>query len=415
DKYTGSFQYNEPVTNSLDLIFSVVTDFEKKTDDRKTFDRNDQDTEYDVFNESLSNFSSFNSFHVNPKVGFSTDAQKFNFTIYTGTSVVRTENHGLYLKETTDLNKNYFIPNGQIHASYKLSKSKILFLDYERRFTIPTENQVLAIVNLDNPLVVRTGNPNLKASTFHSLFGSFTNYNSRLASVYYVRFNSAYYDNQIVGTSAYSSSGKRISTYDNVDGTYKMSVTGEWNKTIKKEANIFKLRLNMSGNYKLDKGFTNGELYEAKTFGLIPSLGFSYEYGELLSMRPSYNFVYNDTRYNNTSLSSSSNTTHNFNFEMTSFWPKNWVFGNDFGYTYNSNISGPYKKDFYLWNTSLSYKFAKEKFSLKMKVYDLLNQNLSATRTITATSVVDSESTVLKRYVMFSLLYKFQNFETNNY
>ena len=168
----------------------------------------------------------------------------------------------------------------------------------------------------------------------------------------------------------------------------------------------------MYGNYNFDKGFTNGQLYEAKTFTLTPGFVFTYEYGDLLSIKPLYNFAYNDTRYNNTSLSSTSNTTHNFNIEMTSFWPKNWVLGNDFGYTNNSNISGPYKRDFYLWNTSLSYKFAKQ-FTLKMKVYDLLNQNQSTSRTITPTAVVDSESNVLKRYVMFSLLYKFQNFETN--
>lgn len=68
------------------------------------------------------------------------------------------------------------------------------------------------------------------------------------------------------------------------------------------------------------------------------------------------------------------------------------------------------KKDFYLWNTTLSYKFAEDKLTFKVKIYDLLNQNQSTSRTITPTSVVDCENTVLKRYAMFSLLYKFQSF-----
>lgn len=413
NKYTGTLQYTEPLSDSLALNFSVITDFEKRADDKKTFDHNGQDIEYDVFNESLSNFSSFNSFQVSPKAGFAFSTKKFNVTVSTGTSVVKTENHALYLKETTDLNKNYFIPNGVIHASYKIAKTQNLFMTYDYKFAIPTENQVLAVANLDNPLIVRTGNPNLKASTFHSFYGGYSNYNFKSGSTYNISFFSTYYDNQIVGASAYNSSGKQISTFDNVDGTYNVLLRGEWNKTIKKEANTYKLRFNMSGNYILDKGFTNTELYEAKTFRLTPTLAFTYDYGDLVSIRPSYNFAYNDIRYNNTSLSSTSNTTHNCNIEMTCFWPKNWVFGNDFGYTYNSNISGPYKKDFYLWNTSLSYRFAKEQFTAKVKVYDLLNQNLGTSRTITPTSVVDSENNVLKRYVMFSLLYKFQNFETN--
>ncbi|MCP2029573.1 hypothetical protein L1276_004760 [Flavobacterium sp. HSC-32F16] len=412
DKYTGTLQYFEPVTDSLRLNFSVITDYEKAIDDKKTFDRNGQNVEYDVFNESLSNFNSFNSFGVNPKVGFSTSIKKLDLSASTGTSVIRTENHAFYLKETTDLNKNYFIPNGSISANYRISQSQSILMMYERKFTVPKGNQVLAVANLDNPLVVRTGNPNLKASTFHFLQAGFSSYNFQSGSGYFVHFSTNYFDSQIVGASAYNSSGKQISTFDNVEDTYDMLLAGEWNKTIKKDVNTFGLRFSMYGNYSFNKGFTNDQLYEAKAFRLNPGFGFTYEHGELLSIKPSYNFAYNDIRYNNASLSSTSNTTHNFNVEMTSFWPKNWVFGNDFGYTYNSNISGPYKKDFYLWNTSLAYKFVKQ-FTFKIKVYDLLNQNQSTSRTISPTSVIDSESNVLKRYLMFSLLYKFKNFERN--
>ena len=43
-------------------------------------------------------------------------------------------------------------------------------------------------------------------------------------------------------------------------------------------------------------------------------------------------------------------------------------------------------------------------------MYDLLNQNQSATRTISATTIRDEENTVLKRYAMFSLTYKIEKF-----
>ncbi len=412
DKYTGRLEYFEPVTNLSRLNFSVITNYEKTSDDKKTFDRNDQDMEYDVFNESLSNFNSFNSFEVNPKIGFSTSINKLDLSASTGTSVIRNENHAFYLKETTDLNKNYFIPNGTISANYSISQSQSLLMMYERKFTVPTGNQVLAVANLDNPLVVVTGNPNLKPSTFHFLQTGFSSYNFQSGANYFIHFSTTYFDSQIVGSSAYNSSGKQISSFDNVEGTYDMLLAGEWSKTIKKDVNTFAMRFSMYANYNLNKGFTNNQLYEAKAFRLNPGFGLTYEYGELLNIQPYYNFTYNDIRYNNTSLSSTSNTTHNFNIQMTSFWPKSWVFGNDFGYNYNSNISGPYKKDFYLWNTSISYKLAKQ-FTCKVKVYDLLNQNQSASRMITSTAVIDSETNVLKRYVMFTLLYKFKNFETD--
>ena len=96
--------------------------------------------------------------------------------------------------------------------------------------------------------------------------------------------------------------------------------------------------------------------------------------------------------------------------QITSRWPKHVVFGNDFGYTYNSNISDGFKKDFFLLNTSLGYNFMADKMLFKVKVYDLLNQNQSAVRTITPTAIQDIENTVLKRYVMFSLTYQIEKF-----
>jgi hypothetical protein len=52
--------------------------------------------------------------------------------------------------------------------------------------------------------------------------------------------------------------------------------------------------------------------------------------------------------------------------------------------------------------------------ALKVKVYDILNQNQSARRTISPTTIRDEENTVLKRYAMFSLAYKFGEFKGKN-
>ena len=136
----------------------------------------------------------------------------------------------------------------------------------------------------------------------------------------------------------------------------------------------------------------------------------NYDYGEFFTLAPSYNFSYNETQYENYLTNSSSNYVHRFNIQTTSYWPKNWTWGNDFGYTYNSRLSSEFKKDFYLWNTSLSYSFFNKDFVAKIKVYDVLNQNQSTTRTISDTSIRDEENTILKRYAMFSLTYKIQNF-----
>lgn len=183
-----------------------------------------------------------------------------------------------------------------------------------------------------------------------------------------------------------------------------------WDKTVKKELNTFKYSLRLNTGYEFQKGFTNAEMYTADIKSVSPGASISYDYGEFFTLRPSYGFTYRKTNYDNYRIDEASNREHNFKIEATNYFHKQWVLGNDFGYNYNSNISGGFKKDFYLWNTSLSYKSKEDQWIFKFKVYDILNQNQSATRTISATSIVDAQNTVLKRYGMFSITYKFKKF-----
>jgi hypothetical protein len=66
-------------------------------------------------------------------------------------------------------------------------------------------------------------------------------------------------------------------------------------------------------------------------------------------------------------------------------------------------------KGFLFMDSSLAYSFY-NKITAKVKLYDLLNQNQSATRTISPTTITDEQNTVLRRYMMFSLTYKIEKF-----
>jgi hypothetical protein len=271
--------------------------------------------------------------------------------------------------------------------------------------------QLIPVANLSNPLVTFIGNPDLNPIGTHSGNISFNNYNFRKRTGYNFYLKTNYFKNEIVATSVYDPNGKKVSSYINVDNTHSTSIGGSWNQKLKNGAHVFRYGMNLNGNYSYDKGFTNTVLFNAKSVRITPGIYLSYDYGELFTLAPSYKFTYNQTDYENFSIDSNSNVLHKINLQTTTYWPRNWVWGNDFGYSYNSNISDDFKKDFYLWNTSLSYGFFDRKMMFKMKVYDLLNQNQSATRTITPTTIRDEENIVLKRYTMFSLSYKLGEFK----
>ncbi|MDR7209492.1 outer membrane beta-barrel protein [Flavobacterium piscis] len=410
ESYSADIEYTEPVTDSLRIRFGADFHWANTIRDEKTFDFDDDTQSYSDLNESLSNYTTSQQNSVSPKVGITMQKNKYTLNLNTKTAIVDYDNHSLYLDNATDLNKRYALPFGNLQVRYKFSRSKNLAFKYDYSNALPGPTQLMPVVNLNNPLNTLIGNPDLNPIEKNSANLNFKNYDFRTRSGYSLYIKGDYYNNDVVSTSIFDDSGKRTTTYVNISGTYIASVGANWNQSIKKDAHVLRYGFGINGRYSFDKGFTNDVLYNAKATAVSPKVNVTYEYGDLLIISPSYDLSYNETKYENSSRDATSNVIHRINLQTTSYWPQNLIFGNDFGYTYNSNISSNFKKDFYLWNTSLSYGFFDKKVYAKVKVYDVLNQNLSATRTISATSIRDEENTVLKRYVMFSLSYKIGNF-----
>jgi len=410
DAYSLDVEYTEPITDSLRVRFGTDFDWQSSMNDQKTFNYNETSQDYSDLNLLLTNYTTSKQNSITPKVGITWQKSKFTLNLNSRTSIVEFDNHSFYLNQATDLNKRYMLPYGTAQLRYKFDRSRNLTFKYDYSNALPSATQLMPVADLNNPLNSVIGNPNLNPIEKNTAGIDFKNFDFRTRSGYSLFLKGDYYNNDIVSTSIYDESGKRNTTYVNISGTYSASVGGNWNQQIKKDAHTLRYGLRFSGNYNFDKGFTNAVLYNAKSVVITPSVYASYDYGEVLSIAPSYSLSYNETRYENFSRDATSNVIHRINLQTTSYWPANLIFGNDFGYTYNSNISDDFKKDFFLWNTSLSYGFLDKKLYAKVKVYDVLNQNQSATRTISPTSIRDEENTVLKRYVMFSLAYKIGNF-----
>jgi hypothetical protein len=410
DAYSFDVEYTEPVTDSLRIRFGSDFDWTNTVNNSKTFNFDAATNSYSFLNDSLSNYTTSSQNAITPKFGITWKKSKFTLNMNSRTSLIGYDNYSLYLNKETDLNQKYALPFGNVQLRYKFSRSKNLTFKYDYSNALPSAVQLMPVLNLTNPLNTLIGNPDLDPIEKNTASIDFKNFDFRTRSGYSVYLKGDYYNNDVVSTSVFDDSGKRTTTYANISGTYIASIGANWNQSIKKDAHVLRYGLGVNGSYSFDKGYTNAAIYNAKSTAVSPRVYLTYEYGELLTISPSYSLSYNETKYENYTRDATSNVVHRINLQTTSYWPANLIFGNDFGYTYNSNISSNFKKDFYLWNTSLSYGFFDKKLYAKIKVYDVLNQNLSATRTISATSIRDEENTVLRRYVMFSLSYKIGNF-----
>ena len=327
-----------------------------------------------------------------------------------GTEIIRFNNQSNYLSNLTTVNKNYIYPKMNGYINITLGKSKSIYSYYSYEVNLPSANQILPFQNLGNPLNTYIGNADLKPNENYSIYTNFNNYDYATRSGFYAYVGGDYNVNQIVASTTYDADFKATTTYQNVDRAYNTYIGFSLNKSLKKEKRTFKYGFGLQLGYNYDQGLTNTELFESKGLTLNPRANISWSIDEIITINPSYKYTYITNDFTNYVIENTKNFLHSAKLEITSYWPKKVVVGSDFGYNYNSNIADGFQKDFHLWNLSLGYNFYQDQLLAKVKVYDVLNQNISSTRTITPTAITDMENTVLQQYVMFSLTYKLEKF-----
>ena len=403
-------RYGEPLTDSLRLSLTSELTLRKIGNDLNTFDFNAGTNSYDDFNDLQSNEVNSKTTTYFPSTGLILDKSKTNGRINFGPEFINFDANSNYLGIRTNRNKTYVFPRVKGYISHRMGKSKSIYSYYDFGVQMPQANQVLPVENLSNPLSTFIGNDDLKPTLRHNLYFSFNDYDYQSRSGYYIYSGINLSKDAVVSSTVYDDNFKATTTYQNVDVTHGSYLGINWNKSYKKEKRTLRFGAGVSFNYDYNKGLTNAVLFESKGLNINPRFNLTWSIDEMITVAPSYRYTFSKTDFKNYVIDKADNFIHNAKLEITSYMPKKFVLGSDFGYTYNSNIADGFKKDFYLWNVSLGYNFWNDQLLAKVKVYDLLNQNIGVSRTVTPTAITDTENTVLQQYVMFSLTFKLEKF-----
>jgi hypothetical protein len=92
-----------------------------------------------------------------------------------------------------------------------------------------------------------------------------------------------------------------------------------------------------------------------------------------------------------------------------------FFFRNDLSNQYYSGLTGANNTNYWLWNIAIGKKFLKKQAGeLALSVFDLLKQNQSITRNVTASYIQDVNNQVLTQYFMLTFTYKLRNFGKGN-
>jgi len=387
----------------LDLNYDFSNSKSRNT--RNVFDAVDGD--YTSFNEMLSNDFEVNSYKHTPNAGINYEGEVWRIDTEVGllSTTLQTEN---FIEEVTFDNtfNNIFI---DADVRYSIERSKSISLGYSTNADVPSVRQLQPVEDRTNPLNIIVGNPELEPTFNQRINFNFRNFDFATRSGFFGYMYANFTDNQVVATSSVENF-IRTTTYTNVDGVISGNLGGSYSKTFKKDARELRLRLRMNTGYNRNVGFINAVKYKSDQFNLSPGIQLTYAIDELLEINPGYNLTYNNIEYDINSGRDQSYTNHSLSLETTTYWPKNVVFGNDIAYNQFGNVAPGFDNTSFLWNMSLGYQFLKDNATLKVKVYDLLDQNVDTRRLVDDDYIQDVNNLVLQRYAMLSFTYKLSSF-----
>ncbi len=410
---TTDLSYAYPITDSLKIAVGTAYDYNQLKNDNLTLNYDDLTGQYITENSALTRYTETNLNTFTPYAEVILNKNKFSGSIRAGSNIYNQKNYGLYQGAVYNLKVQEALPHLKANFRYNLGNNT-LGLNYNYVTSIASTTQLLAIENLSDPLNIYVGNPDLNPNKAHQVNLNFTNFDRKTRQGVNANLSYTYNTSSIVSRSFVDENLVTRSSYTNVEGNYRLNGNLTWSKQLSKSKNRLNLNVGLNAGYARQQGYRNAILYTAYNSTVTPNVRLTWSWNDYITLSPSYNLRFSNSKYDNYTINQQSNTVHNFSLRTITTWPQRLTWTNDFSYNNNSRLAAGFKRDFFLWNTQIMYSFYQKKFEAGVKIYDILNQNNSYTRTISDEYVRDERNNILTRFIMFSLTFNLNQFGGKN-
>lgn len=409
DNYQFSVRYRQPLTKILFLDFGYEYQNNQQDNLRSVFDFDELTNEYSAFNETLSSDFKFNNEQQIPSLGFRANGEKLRLRLNAEYIDTQLKNNDNLQNASFDKSYNNFLFSANIN--YRLDRSKRVSLRYNSNLDLPSVTQLQPIPNVNNPLNIVTGNPNLSPAVNHRISANYDNYSWKDRTGFFLYVGMNIEDNRVTQVTITDEDFLRTTTFTNINGNSSVYGGFGYSKEIKKDS-AYSIKVNIRPNFNLNTrvGFTNGERLVSENLIINPRISTTFNFRELVEIEPEYTVSFDNTSFNLENRDNINFVSHNLKLRTTTYWPKNLIFANDIAYNYNGNVGADFDKDAIFWNMSLGYQFMDKNAIIKVLAYDLLNQNINTRRTSGDDFIQDFQGTVLQQYFMLSFSYKFDQF-----
>lgn len=418
--YGLNVAYTEPIGKKGQLQFNYNPSYNRNKSDQEVFQYDNSNGKYSSFDSSYSskfiNTTSSQTISTSYRIG---DRDNM-FSV--GVSYKYLElNSDQSFPFAVHVNKHFnnILPN--LMWRKKLSAKTNINIMYRASTNAPSVNQLQDVIDNSNPILLSSGNPNLRQMVSNTLSTRFTYTNSQKSQSFFANIFLQQASNYIANATYTASADSLLSNgtvlYKGSQLTKPVNLNGYISLrsflTYAMPLKFMKSNLNVNGGFTYSK--TPGQLNNVST----RSNNYTYSGGvviasnisQYIDFNVSYNASLTDTK---NSLDATLNThyvTQNAGLQANLLTKKGWFLQNDISNISYSGLSAGYNQSYWLWNAGIGKKFLKNQAGeLKLSVFDLLKQNRSITRTVDAGYIEDVRNQVLQQYFMLTFTYKLKNF-----
>ena len=444
--YSARLTYSEPIARQVYLQFSYRYDYSYTKSDRKTYSLTDVDymgivpqyRNWDAYlsllnkpldtyeDTNLSRFSEYKNYTHTGEVMLRIVRKSFNFNV--GFQVIPQRSHFIQdyttrvngqttrLRADTTRTVTNFTPT--LDFRWKKSQTGQLRFTYRGRSEQPSMSDLLEVYDDSNPLRITTGNPGLKPSftqNFNLFYNDYFTSHQR-AIMTFVNFSTT--SNSIANKTSYreDGSGGTITRPENVNGNWNGNMGFMFNTAVDSAA-FFNINTFTNLGYNHRIGFVSTDMNSESKRSVTNSLTLSER------MAASYR---ND--WLEIELNGSVNYTRSRSELQTNSNLDTWAFtyGGMIGLTapwgtsLTTNLNMQSRRGYtdasmntneLIWNAQIAQSFLKgNALTISLQLYDILGQQSTVSRTLSALSSSDTEYNAITNYAMLHVIYRLNLF-----
>ncbi|MDO6434430.1 TonB-dependent receptor [Flavitalea sp. BT771] len=426
-----TLSYTEPIAKDQILEFNYNHSYTNNKTLNNTFDFSDSTHSYSRFDSLFSNSYKFVSNSDRFTLNYRIQNIKYNFSA--GSGIQFTHYNSDNLTKGITVARNYVNLTPTMNFQYLWSRTSHLRVNYSGRTGQPSASQLQPLTTTGDQISYTVGNPDLKPQFTHSLRVLYTNFQPANQRVLFATVNASTTVNDIQSLFWYNAKGGQTTTYVNLGGTWNVSGYFNYGFPLKKpKSNVnFITNINYSQSQSLWAQDSLAALsHEVQHLfvhntTMTETVSWTTNIKKNFDMNFSSATTYNIARRQSAIIAKNAGGENNNNLnyftevlsaEITAYTNSGWLIATSFDYTYTNNHSSGYNASVPLLNPSIAKQlFKKKNGELRLTVFDLLNQNVSVTKSVGNTGQITYNRTnVLTRYAMLTFTYNLNNFAGSN-